>query len=292
MQETQRIFFDPEVKQLIDSFSYCFGVKITLYSPLVEEWLVGTFLKSSDYCTLLQKGLQYRPRCLAQDKLMCERCKRSGKLTVYRCHGGLNEAVKALSRDGKSIGYAMLGQFRTMDHVPATLAMEWGKAGLDPATFSEAFMARPYFEEETLARMLHLFAMLINFISSSSYVKLWQPQLVEKIIQYLDDHMEEPSNLALVAKAVDRSESAVSHAIKQKFGVSFKQLATVRKIQRFESLLGKNPSLQINEACQLVGFPDQLYFSRVYRKFRNCTPSQYIRTLCSKELGGELLTFA
>jgi len=289
MQETQRIFFDPEVKQLIDSFSYCFGVKITLYSPLVEEWLVGSFLQSSDYCTLLQKGMQYRPRCLAQDRLMCERCKRLGKLTVYRCHGGLNEAVMPIERDGMTIGYAMLGQFRTLEHIPAQLLQQWTEAGLDPATFCEAFLARPYFDGETLSRMLHLFTMLINFVSSSSYVKLWQPQLVEKVIQYLDGHMEESSNLTSVARAVGRSESAVSHAIKQKYGVSFKQLATVRKIQRFESLLGKNPSLQIKEACQLVGFPDQLYFSRVYRKFRNCTPSQYIKTLHSKELNGELL---
>ncbi|AEV29319.1 DNA-binding domain-containing protein, AraC-type [Sphaerochaeta pleomorpha str. Grapes] len=291
MQETQQIFFDPEVKQLIDSFSYCFGVKITLYSPLVEEWLVGAFLKSSDYCTLLQKGLHYRPRCLAQDKLMCERCKRLGKLTVYRCHGGLNEAVMPIERDGMTIGYAMLGQFRTLEHAPAQLLGEWTSSGLEEKDFISAYMARPYFEEETLSRMLHLFTMLINFVSSSSYVKLWQPQLVEKVIQYLDEHMQEPSNLTVVARAVDRSESAVSHAIKQKFGVSFKQLATVRKIQRFESLLNKNPLLQINEASLLVGFPDQLYFSRVYRKFRNCTPSQYIKTLHSKELNGELLSF-
>jgi AraC-like DNA-binding protein len=291
MQETQQIFFDPEVKQLIDSFSYCFGVKITLYSPLVEEWVVGVFLKSSDYCTLLQNGLRYRPRCLAQDKLMCERCKRLGKLTVYRCHGGLNEAVMPIERDGMTIGFAMLGQFRTLKHVPSQLLQQWTDAGLDPDTFREAFMDRPYFEEETLSRMLHLFTMLINFVSSSSYVKLWQPQLVEKVIQYLDDHMQEPSNLATVAQAVDRSESAVSHAIKQKFGVSFKQLATVRKIQRFESLLSKNPSMQINEVCLLVGFPDQLYFSRVYRKFRNSTPSEYIQTLHNKDLNGELLAF-
>jgi AraC-like DNA-binding protein len=289
MQETRQIFFDPEVKKLIDSFSYCFGVKITLYSPLVEEWLVGAFLKSCDYCTLLQSGLQSRSRCLALDKQMCERCKQSLKLTVYRCHGGLNEAVLPIERDGSIIAFAMLGQFRTLDHVPSQFIQQWNEAGLDPDSLSKAFLDRPYFEEESLSRMLHLFTMLINFVSSSSYVKLYRMQLVEKVLQYLDEHMDEASNLSAVAQAVDRSESAVSHAVKQEFGVSFKHLATMRKIQRFESLLDKNPSMQINEACLLVGFSDQLYFSRVYRKFRSSTPSQYSKNLRNKDLNGELL---
>lgn len=289
MQETHQIFFDPEVKQLIDSFSYCFGVKITLYSPLVEEWVVGVFLKSSDYCTMLQKGLGVRTRCLAQDKLMCERCKRLGKMTVYRCHGGLNEAVMPIQRDGLELGYAMLGQFRTEKQIPASLLSTWEEAGLDVASFVSAFENRPHFEAEKLKRMLHLFSRLISFIVSSSFVKVGRAQLVEQVIQYLDDHMEEMSNLSMVAKAVDRSESTVSHAIKQRFGVSFKTLATMRKIQRFESILNKYPHLSIKEASCQVGFSDQLYFSRLYRKYRSSSPTQYMQTLLSKDLGDSLM---
>jgi len=29
------------VKRLVESFSYCFDVKITFYSPRLDEWMVG-----------------------------------------------------------------------------------------------------------------------------------------------------------------------------------------------------------------------------------------------------------
>ena len=36
-----------------------------------------------------------------------------------------------------------------------------------------------------------------------------------------------------------------------------------------------DPQLRLNEVCLKVGFKDANYFSRVFRKYYGCTPSQF-----------------
>ena len=64
------LFFDEEVQRLIDSFAYCFKVKITIFSARMEEMIVGLQNPGSAFCQLIQKKLRFRYRCCRQDKLM------------------------------------------------------------------------------------------------------------------------------------------------------------------------------------------------------------------------------
>jgi len=273
------LFFDPEVQRLIDSFAYCFRVKITVFSPEMEELIVGLQNPGSRYCRIVQKGLQIRYRCCRQDKLMCERCARGRRLTIYRCHAGLSEAVLPLEIDGQLIGYAMLGQFRTATAAPQDMLADWAKAKFDPADLTAAYLEQPYYDEAALDNILNLFSMLVSFIVSRDYVRVRRTHLVELVLAWLDEHMGEPADLTLVAKAVNRCPSAVSHAVKRQLGLSFKQLATLKKIQKFESLVARDPAVSIQEAALAVGFEDSLYFSRIYKKVRLSPPSTYARSV-------------
>ncbi|MBU0929076.1 MAG: PocR ligand-binding domain-containing protein [Spirochaetes bacterium] len=273
------LFFDPEVQRLIDSFAYCFRVKITVFSPEMEELIVGLQNPGSRYCRIVQKGLQVRYRCCRQDKLMCERCARRRRLTIYRCHAGLSEAVLPLEIDGALIGYAMLGQFRTATVMPQDMLADWAKAKFDPAELTSAYMEQPYYDEAALGNILNLFSMMVSFIVSRDYVRVRRTHLVELVLAWLDEHMAEPADLVVVADAVNRCPSAVSHAVKRQLGISFKQLATLKKIQKFESLVARDPAESIQEAAQAVGFEDSLYFSRIYKKVRLSPPSTYARSV-------------
>lgn len=272
-------FFDPEVQRLIDSFAYCFRVKITVFSPEMEELIVGLQNPGATYCSLIQKGLKIRYRCCRQDTLMCESCNRHRKLTVYRCHAGLSEAVLPMEIEGTLIGYCMLGQFRTVKAVPEEMTTEWKKAKLDTVLLDEAFNVQPYFDETAMNKMLHLFTMLVTFIISRDYVRVRHAQVVESVIDWLEKHIAEPATLSTVAQAVNRSPSTVSHALTLKLGMSFKQLATIKKIQKFESIIARNPDTSIQEAASAVGYDDPLYFSRIYKKVRLSPPSIYARSL-------------
>jgi len=273
------LFFDPEVQRLIDSFAYCFRVKITVFSPEMEELIVGLQNPGSAYCRLIQNGLRIRYRCCRQDKLMCEQCGRRGKLTVYRCHVGLSEAILPIEVDGKLIGYGMLGQFRTIEAPLAETAAEWKRAGMDEATLVQAFREQPLYDREAQDNMLALFSMLVSYIVSRDFVRVRRAQLVERVLSWLEDHLAESVELEEVADAMGRSRSAVSHALKRQLGMSFKQLAILRKIQKFESIIARAPDTSIQSAAAAVGYDDPLYFSRIYKKIRLSPPSVYARSM-------------
>jgi AraC-like DNA-binding protein/ligand-binding sensor protein len=278
------LFFDPEVQRLIDSFAYCFRVKITIFSSGMEELIVGLENPGSSYCRLVQNGLHIRYRCARQDKLMCERCGHRRRLTVYRCHAGLSEAVLPMAVEGNPIGYAMLGQFRTVARMPEEMGAEWRKAGFDDAELSTAFLEQPFFDGAALENMLRLFSMLVAFVVSRDYVRIRCPNLMEKVVSWLDDHISEPTTLDAAAAAVGRSRSAISHELKRRLGLSFKQLSTLKKIQKFESVVAREPEISIQEAARAVGYEDPLYFSRLYRRVRLSPPSAYARSVRDRAL--------
>jgi AraC-like DNA-binding protein/ligand-binding sensor protein len=290
MMEKINLFFDEEVQRLIDSFAYCFRVKITIFSSGMEELIVGLQNPGARFCQSIQKGLRFRYRCCRQDKMMCERCERKQELLVYHCYAGLSEAVIPIHVEDTCIGYGMLGQFRTGEKIPAEISREWLKAGFDIKTLESAFLEQPFFDQPALDNMLRLFSMLAAFIVTREYVKVRRPGLTEKVIQWLEAHISDSEYLDLdkIAEAMKKSRSTISHTIKRQLGLSFKQLCILKRIQRFESIIAADPLSSVREAAAQVGYEDPFYFSRIYKKVRLAPPSAYIRSLRENTLGEDL----
>lgn len=288
MPNKLNLFLDEEVQNLIDSFAYCFRVKITVFSSEMEELIVGLQNPGSAYCRLIQKGLRFRYRCLRQDKLMCENCASKKRLTIYQCHGGCSEAVLPMEVDGKMIGYAMLGQFRTVSAVPNDIIQEWKKNKLNIDELHAAFDNQPFFNTETVKNMLRLFSMLIAFVITRDYVRVRRPTLAENVLTWINDNIAEPFELNDAVLELGRSRSAISHAVKKQLGLSFKQLSTIMKIQKFESIIASQPDISIKDAASQVGYDDPLYFSRTYRKVRLSSPSTYMKSMRDRSLDKSL----
>jgi AraC-like DNA-binding protein len=294
MTEKMSLFFDEEVQRLIDSFAYCFKVKITVFSSgmpgLREELLVGLQNPGARFCQLVQKGLRFRYRCCRQDKLMCERCEQKHELLVYRCYAGLSEAVLPIRIGETLIGYGMLGQFRPRETRSEEISRDWIKAGFDIEVLRSAFLEQPFFDQTALDNMLRLFSMLVAFVVSREYVRVRRPGLTEKVIRWLDAHISDSENLDLdhIAAVMNRSRSTISHTIKQHLGLSFKQLCILKRIQRFESIIASDPAASIREAAGRVGYEDPFYFSRIYKKVRLASPSTYIKSVREHKFSEDL----
>jgi AraC-like DNA-binding protein len=285
MTEKLGLFFDEEVQHLMDSFAYCFKVKITVFSLDMEELIVGLQNPESRYCQLIQRELRIRYRCCRQDKMMCTRCQQRRELLVYQCHAGLSEVVMPIKVEDTSIGYAMLGQFRTRNALPAEILRQWSEAGFEAKKLQDSFMDQPFFDTVTLENMLRLFSMLVTFIVARKYIKVRRPGLAEQIVQWVETHIADSMSLDKIAFAMNRSKSSVSHIVKQQLGLSFTQLCILKRIQRFESIIAMDPDISIQEAAVMIGYEDPFYFSRIYKKVRLSAPSSYIKSVREKPIG-------
>jgi AraC-like DNA-binding protein len=186
---------------------------------------------------------------------------------------------------GILLGYALLGQFRTKDALSPEILQGWAKAGLEAETLQKAFGEHPFFDKKNLESMLRLFSRLLSFLVAREYVKIRQPGLAESVSHWLEAHIAESLDLNRIALIMNRSRSTISHTIKRRFGMSFKELCILKRIQRFENIIAGDPDISIREAASLAGYRDPFYFSRIYKKVRLSAPSVYLKSVRKKISG-------
>lgn len=276
MEERKYIVFNPEVQRLVESYSYCFNVKVTFYSLNLEELLVGPHSASYDYCSLIQKKLHIRYRCLKQDQMICQQCRKQKQRVVYTCHAGLTEAVIPIHISGSLVCYALIGQFRTTNVIPTSIMHLCQEKNFEESVLKDAFMKRPIYDNAKLQNMFELFRTTLSLLIETQAMKLRQPDLIEMILSYIDENIGHPIAMDDVAKFVNMSRSSITHTLQQQIKLSFQQLLINKRLANFEFVILNDPSLQIQQAALLSGYNDPLYFSRLYKKNRGQTPSEFL----------------
>jgi AraC-like DNA-binding protein len=277
MKNNEGILFDEEVQKLFNSFLACFGVRVTFFNTKCKAVLFGYCSSTHPFCELIRKDMHMVNRCCEQDQVMCKRSETHDTPTTYRCFAGPTESVMPIKSDGTLIGYGMVGQFRTVKEVPIEIQEKYRDGGGDIKKMRKYFSDMPFMEKKAAENMLHLFSMMINYITTRQYVGLRQLTALEQITRLINEHQTEDLTINDVAVAVNKSASSVSHMIKAQFGTSFKQLLIQKRVQHFEHILNTEPSVNVAEAASRVGYDDAFYFSRLYKKVRHITPREFIR---------------
>jgi AraC-like DNA-binding protein len=173
----------------------------------------------------------------------------------------------------------MVGQFRTGDAVPEAIQGEWRKKGYDIEILKKAFSGQPYFDRAGAENMLNLFSMLCEFIVSRDYIRFRHLDIAGQTLRWIEEHISGPLTLAEASGHIGYSESTISHTVKRRLGMNFKQLCILKKIERFERIIADEPALSIEEAASRAGYDDASYFSRLYKQVRSQRPSEFVQAL-------------
>ncbi|MFN7249535.1 MAG: helix-turn-helix domain-containing protein [Anaerobacillus sp.] len=97
---------------------------------------------------------------------------------------------------------------------------------------------------------------------------------IEEIIEFIDSHLNEDLTLTYVAEQMDLSSYYLSKVFKKELGVNFVKYVTERKMEKAKALL-KDIEIPIVNIAFEMGFPEPSYFTKVFKKVENMTPTQY-----------------
>ena len=85
--------------------------------------------------------------------------------------------------------------------------------------------------------------------------------------------------LTKLAGILNLNATYLSRLFKEKTGLSPKQYILQIRIERAKEFLATT-EYSIKEISNSVGFPDPLYFSRLFKKYEQCSPLEYRKKVC------------
>lgn len=92
--------------------------------------------------------------------------------------------------------------------------------------------------------------------------------------RYIDSHFKEQLTLEHLAEIAHINKYYLAHSFKEEFGISPISYQLSRRIEESCYLL-QQTNMSLSEIAQVLGFSSSSYFSQIFRKAKNISPSDY-----------------
>ncbi|OXS61729.1 hypothetical protein B1A99_03715 [Cohnella sp. CIP 111063] len=102
-------------------------------------------------------------------------------------------------------------------------------------------------------------------------------ETIYEVRDYLKRHYTEPLMIKDVSAQFFMNSEYVARLFKQEFGIGIKEFVTELRMNHAKLLLG-NPYLKVGEIAEKIGFADEKYFSKVFKRETGLTPQQFRKT--------------
>jgi AraC-like DNA-binding protein len=276
--EHQEAIAAGELRDLLGDFCSGFNVSLTLLSASGGKILSIPGSAASTFCANIRDVLKARAACTAQADRMRHVASDRRDSVIYTCHAGCRCCVHPFVVSGRTVAMATISGFRYSKKPSEPVIRDWAQKVGSVERLQEDFARLPLFSADLEKRMVRLFKVISDYTVSHRLIGLPQSPLFEKIVEYVRSHVGRGS-IAIdeVAEHVRKSASTVSHVVKREAGISFKRLVIEQKLQAAESLLREDSERSIGEVADSLGFTDQFYFSRLYKKYRGFPPKEFAR---------------
>ena len=139
----------------------------------------------------------------------------------------------------------------------------------------EAERRSPGWEMALAGNTIQLLTLLYRaFVEhSAAPLKAEKPELLNRVMAYVEAHLEEKITLQDMARRFYVSDSSISHSFRQKMGVSFYRYVTQRRLIAAKALITEGVALEV--VAQQVGFSDYSSFYRAFKQEYGISPRQY-----------------
>lgn len=98
---------------------------------------------------------------------------------------------------------------------------------------------------------------------------------IRKMLDYIHDHFSDHLTLSEIAKAADIGKRECLRCFQRTLQVSPMQYLLKYRVMQGADLLIKNPVDSISEIAALCGFDSPSHFTKMFKRFYNCTPREY-----------------
>jgi len=204
------------------------------------------------------------------------------KELVERIRTGSIQEVKALLNE--FIGHVLFSEGGQIDAVRirtielttllSRVAMEGGANPDRIYRLNSQFLTRLYGEQELEELCLLMQEVLESFMRAMFREKDKGNPYIRKALRYMADHYSEHLELQQVAAFVGLSPSYFSTLFRQTVGMNFRDHLNWLRVEESKQLL-LDKQYTLADIAISMGFPDQSYYCKVFRKIVGVTPGKF-----------------
>lgn len=245
--------------ELLKDFYLLTGIKICIYDKNENE-IAYYPEKHSGFCKLLRKNKALAEKCLECDKFAFSQCKKTGKQYTYTCHAGLLECISPIVINDEIIGYIAIGQIRAND-----------SENKFSSQISEEYFKLPKLQKDKISAAINI----LDACAGYQYLKdimSHKDSIDYQIDAYIDKHPA--CDIQDLIKEFNVSRNEMYSIFKSYFNTTPHDYVKNKKLKK-ATLLLKTTKLPVNEIAIKCGIPDYNYFSKVFKKAFNLSPTEY-----------------
>ena len=284
-----------------DNFSFDENLKVSESSMtglLSIEKHPESFTQQKEIILIVEDNSDVRAYIREQleiDYMVIEAC--DGEIGITIAQNEIPDLIITDVMMPKMDGYLFSKQIRKNEktsHIP--IIMLTAKAGLDDKiegleTGVDAYLTKPFSAKELKVRVKNLIYQRQQLRKRFSKATILKPSEVstistdqaflERTIKIIEAHFEdEQFAVERLADEMNMSVSQLNRKLNALVDQPPGQLIRSLRLQRAADLLKQNTGT-VAEICYKVGFNDQAYFSRAFKKQFGCSPSDYKKTSIS-----------
>lgn len=270
-------FFDvKKLNQLLKDFYTAVGIRISVFDErfcLVTEYPTN----APKYCSYIRTTAQGAEGCRQCDLAACKRAKKQQTAHIYVCHAGVTEAITPIRFENGVLGYVILAHMMPLEQYDAAFERALSlceQYGLDK-TLGREYLSEitPHSREEIMA-CTHLLDAVSSYLYVANLVKKNGNDLANRIDGFIRENLHLKLSSNVLCKQFLISRTKLYMLSTENFGMSISQYVCSLRINAAKKLL-KESTLSILEISASVGFSDENYFCKLFKKATNVTPSAY-----------------
>lgn len=218
----------------------------------------------NDYCEAVHWERREERPCVASDRMLLERCRRSLCFESHICHVGLYDAAMPIIKNDRIVGYVIMGRVRLADQ----------GEGNEP---QNEHMRRLYRRVPVLsaAQIESLRSLLPNILFESA-IEFDAQELIDQATAYIDEHLGEDVSLGRLCAALHVSKNRLYEAFHRHYHCTVNEYVSAMRLKRACKVLAKG-SDTVYQVAEQVGMDNYTYFCKWFKKQTGQTPSEYRR---------------
>lgn len=250
------------------------GFRISIYDTNFNE-IIAYPQNLSSFCSLIQENESAKKLCVKNDREAFKIVQEKKEVYFYRCKFGLYEAVAPIYNFGVLSGYLMMGQ--TIDDLPdsKSYVFEMSKKYLmDTSNIYSNIEKLPTSSKGKIQSCISIMNICARYLTLNNHFNLEDKNLAHEIKKYINENFNKKISIDLLCDTFFCSRSSLFNTFKNTYNETINEYLTKVRLENSLKLL-KNHNYSINYISKCCGFSDQNYFSKVFARYYNISPSEY-----------------